>query len=185
MWAQPQDSLPPAARHTSHRSLGQQPPDREKNGGKGPIPLSDAPSAAGPSPAAPEQAALGSPWPGKGCVAMGESWQRLVLQRGSGHGALPWEQTAAGGGLAAPAEAPGARVEPRFSVHPRWVPTGCGQGQDPSEMPPGAGLVPVVHPAHHGTVLVGPAQCRVSGTASLVSRARNEAKPPQTTHPGR
>lgn len=60
MWAQPQDSLPPAAGWTSPRSPGQRPPDGDKNGGKGPIPLSDAPSAAGPSPAAPEQAALGS-----------------------------------------------------------------------------------------------------------------------------
>lgn len=48
MWAQPQDRLPPAAGHTSPRSPGQWPPDGDKNAGKGPIPLSDAPRAGSP-----------------------------------------------------------------------------------------------------------------------------------------
>ena len=79
--------------------------------------------------------------------------------------------------------APRVEQGPRFLVHPRWMPTGSGQGQAPAGMSPGAGLVPCstrcasylpkgwpppgahLRPRdgsalcrHHGTVLVGPAQ---------------------------
>lgn len=139
---------------------------------------------------------------------MGKLLEGLVPQGGVGHRALPWEKTAAGGGSAAPAEAAGTRGETRFLVHPQQVPTGCGPGLAPSGMSPGAGLVPRSTRCASclpkcwpppgltrgpGTALrcaSTVAQCwrgelsrRVSGTASLVSGARDEAKRPQTNQP--
>lgn len=92
----------------------------------------------------------------KGLCGHGRVTVHLTPWGGGGHRALPWEQTAAVGGLAAPAEAPGTQVwghsapeveqRPRFSVQgrgdpPQWEPTGCGQGWAPARMSPGAGLV--------------------------------------------
>lgn len=51
---------------------------------------SDAPSTAIRSPAASEQAALGSLWPGKGCVAMGEWLECLVPRMGWAQGSRWW-----------------------------------------------------------------------------------------------